>query len=350
MSTATSALVRIERIGASATGSRQLREQVLAELRRTVDFDAWVWVMTDPVTGVGVAPVAKVPSFGELPATIRLKYQAGTNRWTALAQRRRPVARLSSVNSASAGDVAWRRFLAGYGILDVASVVFADRFGTWAFLDLWRGEPFSDADEQVLSGLPGALTAPLRSTVAATFGLPPPPFTGERGPVVLMLGDDLAIHSQTPLSDTWLAQLLPPEPGRPPVPASVFNVAAQLLAVEKGVDANPPTASVHLANGLWMTLRAARLGMSGQAAEGGVIAVTIEEAVHNTRREVFGRAFGLTQREREVLALLAEGTDTRQLARQLTISPYTVQDHVKSILAKTGATSRRALVARATDR
>lgn len=45
----------------------------------------------------------------------------------------------------------------------------------------------------------------------------------------------------------------------------------------------------------------------------------------------------LTQRERQVLALLADGADVRSIARSLGLSPYTVRDHVKAILAKLGA-------------
>jgi NarL family two-component system response regulator LiaR len=48
----------------------------------------------------------------------------------------------------------------------------------------------------------------------------------------------------------------------------------------------------------------------------------------------------LTQREREVLALLVEGLPNAQIAGRLTISEATVKYHVRSILNKLGATSR----------
>jgi DNA-binding CsgD family transcriptional regulator len=49
---------------------------------------------------------------------------------------------------------------------------------------------------------------------------------------------------------------------------------------------------------------------------------------------------GLTQREREVLALIAEGRTDRQIAEALFISPRTVAMHVSSILTKLGVTNR----------
>lgn len=53
----------------------------------------------------------------------------------------------------------------------------------------------------------------------------------------------------------------------------------------------------------------------------------------------------LTEREREVLRLLAEGETTRQIASSLCISPRTASTHVTNILSKLGVTSRTAAVA-----
>lgn len=50
--------------------------------------------------------------------------------------------------------------------------------------------------------------------------------------------------------------------------------------------------------------------------------------------------FGLTPREREVLALVAEGRSNRQIAERLFISPKTASVHVSNILAKLSVTGR----------
>jgi DNA-binding CsgD family transcriptional regulator len=55
----------------------------------------------------------------------------------------------------------------------------------------------------------------------------------------------------------------------------------------------------------------------------------------------------LTLREREVLQLLAAHHTDREIAAALFLSPRTVTWHVRSILAKLGAASRREAVARA---
>ena len=48
----------------------------------------------------------------------------------------------------------------------------------------------------------------------------------------------------------------------------------------------------------------------------------------------------LTEREREILTLLAQGLDNAAIARRLNLSPSTVKNHVSSILAKLGVESR----------
>jgi DNA-binding NarL/FixJ family response regulator len=53
-----------------------------------------------------------------------------------------------------------------------------------------------------------------------------------------------------------------------------------------------------------------------------------------------GQPAGLTGREVEVLRLVAAGTTNKAIARQLQISPRTVQHHVAHIYDKIGVTSR----------
>jgi len=48
----------------------------------------------------------------------------------------------------------------------------------------------------------------------------------------------------------------------------------------------------------------------------------------------------LTEREREVLRLLAEGLSNQQIADRLFLSKRTVEHHVGNILAKVGVASR----------
>jgi len=339
----TRARERVIALGAAGLADRDLRRQVLAVLREVLDFGAYVWLLTDPVSAVGAAPLAEVPCMAELPALIKAKYATDLNRWTAMGGDDCPAGLLTA---AAGGDLArsrvWREVMSRYGIRDVASAVFADQYGCWGFLDLWRdgARPYAAADAEFLASLAAPLAAALRQCQARTFAEPATAHPRDAGPVVLVLDEDLRIISRTAASRDWLNVLLPPEPDEQAIPASVYNVAAQFLAAEEGIDDHPAYARTHLAGGFWLTLRAARL--SGTA-----VVVTIEEASADDRLDLFSRAFGLTGRERELLGLLATGSDTRAIARQMALSELTVQDHLKSIFAKTGARDRITVLSRA---
>lgn len=56
--------------------------------------------------------------------------------------------------------------------------------------------------------------------------------------------------------------------------------------------------------------------------------------------EALRRAARLTRREKEVLALLAEGADNDTIAQRLVISPQTARTHIQNVLAKLGVHSR----------
>ena len=310
--------------------ARELRLSLLTELRRAVPFSWFAWLLTDPSTEVGVAPIADCPCLPDLPRLIRLKYATEVNRWTRLPG---PVARLHAATDGRLDrSLLWRRLLVDHGVTDVASIVFRDRFGCWGFLELWRGDgAYTDDQTRFLVEQVDDVTRALRRCA-------PPADRPRPGPIVLVLSDQLEVRAQTPETERYLRALVPPEGDGPPVPASAYNVAAQLLAVEAGVDDHPPWARVHLDGGEWLTVRAARMGED--------IAVTIERATTAERFDLFRRAAGLTDREAQLVDLLATGADTRAVASQMCISEHTVQDHLKAIFAKTGAPSRRALLAR----
>ncbi len=95
------------------------------------------------------------------------------------------------------------------------------------------------------------------------------------------------------------------------------------------------------------------LGAAKAAAEGEVLIdpFTLTRLLHqvakerDARREAQALLDELTDREREVLQLLAEGMRNDDIAQKLFISPQTVQTHVRNILAKLGVHSKLEAVA-----
>jgi DNA-binding CsgD family transcriptional regulator len=81
-------------------------------------------------------------------------------------------------------------------------------------------------------------------------------------------------------------------------------------------------------------------------ADGGAgqVAVTIQPARPGDLLPILLEAYGFTDRELEIVVMLARGLPTRQIARQLYLSPHTVRDHIKAIFDKAGVNSRGELV------
>lgn len=72
----------------------------------------------------------------------------------------------------------------------------------------------------------------------------------------------------------------------------------------------------------------------------GSVAAVLEAAGHTAPR--LSRPAGLTEREAEVVALLARGLQTKQIARALGISAKTADHHVQNAYAKIGISTRAA--------
>jgi DNA-binding CsgD family transcriptional regulator len=310
---------------------RALRIAVIRELRQAVEFSGYVFVLTDPVSCVGVDPLADVPGVTDLARTIRLKYSTPVNRWTTLSG-------VAGLGTGAMTSVLWREVQQPLGVVDVASAVFRDAHGCWGFLDLWLQEPLLPDQLGLLGGVLGDVTTGLRASQADSLRRLPAGPPASPGPAALLMDADLKIEARTPGMDDRLQQLLPNSVGVSPVPAAALNVAAQLLAVEEGVDQHEPEARTHLGDGRWVAVRAARLLPSD------AISVSVEPASPAERLDLCVRAFGLTPREADIVRKVARGLDTASIARELHLAPYTIQDHLKSIFTKTGVDSRRDLV------
>ncbi len=93
------------------------------------------------------------------------------------------------------------------------------------------------------------------------------------------------------------------------------------------------------ANELANAIRAAYAGKPTLAPE------AAQALIQATRMPAENIGFDLTEREKEVLALMVEGLNNNQIAKRLVISVSTAKFHVSSVLSKLGASSRTEAVA-----
>ena len=93
--------------------------------------------------------------------------------------------------------------------------------------------------------------------------------------------------------------------------------------------------------------RALRGVVAGEAIFGpGVAARMLRHFAHGDDTRPFPQ---LTEREREILDLIASGLRNHAIAQQLHLSPKTVANHISSIFAKLRVTDRSALIVRARE-
>lgn len=92
---------------------------------------------------------------------------------------------------------------------------------------------------------------------------------------------------------------------------------------------------------------AIRAAHAGEFAIGASVGQKSREAILRMPPET---GSDLTERQREVLALVAQGLSNKEIAERLVLSPYTVRFHVSEILEKIGASTRAEAAAIAIQR
>ncbi|GGK71853.1 hypothetical protein Sme01_08820 [Sphaerisporangium melleum] len=118
-------------------------------------------------------------------------------------------------------------------------------------------------------------------------------------------------------------------------------MAAEQARAAAAGGATPPPLRVRTSGGTWFVLRGSLLRGRSQ----GQAAVVATPASPAEMMPVVFASYGLTAREREVALRVAQGHATGDIARELCMTPLTVQDHLKSIFTKSGVRSRREFVA-----
>jgi DNA-binding CsgD family transcriptional regulator len=331
---------RVESVSRSTLSCDAFRQEAIACLRRSVGFDRWCWPLADPETLVTSSGLAEHNYGPSVPRSLELEYSVDT--FAAkhiLARRECPV---GSLHLETGGDTArsarWDEILRPAGIGDVAIVACRDAHGCWGWIELYRDSSdraFTEEELLLLEGIAPSVGSALRG-----HAMQPADGKLEAGPPgTLVLDRDLRPVSWTTGARAWIdtlpsAQLFA---GWGMLPSVVYPTA--VLARSGSGDAR---ALVQAVDGRWVTIEAAAL----EGEREGEVAVNLRSATAAETFDLLCRVYALSQRERQLVSLLVAGLDTRAIAERLSISPHTVQDHLKSVFMKIGIHSRRELLAR----
>jgi DNA-binding CsgD family transcriptional regulator len=334
---------RLKQLSASSLDCDAIRLEAIAELQRVVGFDRWCWPLADPETLLPCSGLAEHDYVAGVPRTLDLEYSTDGYAAKPMLARRENAA--ASLGIETRGDLArsprWDQVMRHVGIGDVAAVACRDGLGCWGWIEAYRSRedrPFDEDDLALLEDAGPSLGGALRRAgYAGAVAHPPAP----RPPGVIVLDGELRPVSWTPAAREWIAAF----PGAEiharfgMLPSVIYPAAAIARSRDDAAGAH---ALLRTADERWVAVEAARL----EGDDTGHVAVTLRSATAGETFALLCRAYALSPREREVVAALVAGLDTRAITERLFISPHTVQDHLKSVFRKVGVSSRRELLAR----
>jgi DNA-binding NarL/FixJ family response regulator len=269
------------------------------------------------------------------------------NTFASLASRRVPVGILGHAsNGHPERSARYRDLLEPAGIPFELRAAFVSRGRCWGAVHVARRDDrhdFIPGDASVLAALTGVIAEGTRTSLR---------FDAAR------LASDGTAPGLVVLSATNEVELI--------TPPALELLAAMRSRAAADSDQTPPTAVLALANFArrrspdaarepdavdavavptssgWLTLHASLPAGPGA----GQVAIVVERAASPQATALRLEVHGVTGREREIAACLAQGMTNPEIATALVLSPYTVQDHIKSLFEKIGVSSRQELVAR----
>jgi DNA-binding CsgD family transcriptional regulator len=349
--------VEVKRLCNAGLDETTLLPEVLECLRQAVPAEACCFSVTDPASGLMTRAFVEGMG-GEKGAHVffeRVYLEEDVNGFHVMSSRwvDRPVALLSEVTGGKLErSLRYREHTRPLGLhyeLRGACSVGKER---WGGLDLTRERGRSDFDDRevaLLRGLTPHLGAALRAATLLSQASPEAQEDGVPGVLVLDHRRWSVSHYNT-TAEYLLGELETLRPGwregdLPVALTAVAGAVRKALKPETERDrASVPRLCVKARSGRWLTLQ----GTLTEARPGhpNEMMIIIEPARSKEVTWIKATAYGLSDREKEVVELVVRGATTKQIAATLYISEYTVQDHLSNIFDKIGVRGRKALVKR----
>jgi DNA-binding CsgD family transcriptional regulator len=344
----------IQRLSYAGLDAVSLRTEAVARLGQGIAFDAYCCFTTDPMsqffthTIFGGAPQSDLDHFVE-----HVYFDDDINEFTWMAQTRRPVALLSEgVAGNLERSLCYREILKPRGHAHQARGVFMVKQELWGGIELSRDRKRGDFDVDEVALLArvtphlgaGLKAAALRGLIAGTS-------LTEDTPGMLTLDHRQRIVGCTNSAERWLRELGWPASDRGDATRLPQPVRVLLRALQRTLSPNSeadtrriPRLSVQTPTGRWLSLMTDTTIANGNTPP--LIMVLIEPLGPREAAWLRRSAYNLTPREQAVVELVAHGLATRDIAAELCVTEYTVQEHLSHVFDKVGVRSRRALLKR----
>lgn len=318
---------------------------------RVVAFDRCCWHTVDPGTILFTGSVNRnLHCSGSWLAHYEYVVE-DVDKWSFLAHSGRLAGALGIDTHGDLSRCARHLSHESIGIGDELRVSLVSEGIYWGAAAFLRNEDepwFTEEDVRLVAALAGPLAAGLRRAMLRRVadGTETGLRRGEgedHGPGVIVFDAAGEAESISPAAERWVAEMVEvPAPSVPTQSKVVQAVAARARAIRPGADPLELAARsrVRTRSGAWLLLYGTRLSGGPE----GRTAVIIQPATPQEVVPVVALAYGLSPRECHVTVQCIQGRSTKEIARALAMSPYTVQDHLKSIFDKTGVRSRGELV------
>jgi DNA-binding CsgD family transcriptional regulator len=327
--------------------SARLRRNVIISLRKVLPYEAVCFTTADPATlmitsnvGDGLPPEAARGFF-------RVEYsEEDYNKFSRLAHSRKWVRTLAeATDSRFDRSPRWREVFGPLGLDDDLRAALTTGGSCWGYLALHRHRSrgcFADEEAAFVADLTAHLAMGLRKALLIESAAAD---RSADGPGLILLDEQLRVTGSTPAARHWLAEVGATGPEIGELPSPILAAATSLQALERSASESlaMPRSRLRTQSGRWLVVHASRL--AGDDGKEGQLAVILELAQPIEIAPLIAAAYGLSDREGQVLQQVVVGHSTSEISHALFISANTVQDHLKAIFQKTGVRSRRELVA-----
>ncbi len=330
----------------SESSTRQFQKGFLNILKKLIPFDASCFTAIDPRTFLSTGAytdriIEQLHSLLFMNEFLEDDY----NKFKDLARKAPHVGAIRIVtNDNPIKSARYRNILKPAGFIDEVRVVCMSKGKCFGHLSLFRDNTrvsFQQNECEYLSKISSIVGDTLRKSFI-TCSEEQVEVVGT-GTIILNEKFDLLYWDQN--GKAWLSTLRTYEQlNEDDVPRPIRAVCSRVKANESNREAadEGEMVGIGLSCGQFLVIRASRLEGYGSCNDGYI--VLFERARPEEVFPLIADSYSLSQREKQVIVGIVRGMSTKDVAEELHISTYTVQDHFKSIFEKVGVCSRNELI------